>query len=51
MKVQSTKKYGSNSDERESYFPNFDAEIPSIIGEPICKNKQVNSQNRGRNAN
>jgi len=51
MKNPFTKKFGSNSDERESFFPNFDAENPSIVGEPICKNINLDSKNRGKNAN
>ena len=51
MKNPSTKKYGSNSDERESFFPNIDAENISIIGEPLCKNINLDTKSRGKNAN
>jgi hypothetical protein len=38
MKNPQTKKYGTNSDERESYFPNCNIEQDKIVGEPVIKN-------------
>lgn len=44
MKNPQTKKYGSNSDERESYFPNYDGECPKIVGEPMSRSDFNNKQ-------